>query len=225
LCWGCGGPSRRREPLCAACRRLLRRLPAKPVELAGVRAWAPVGYEGPARELVRALKFRGAVALADAMAAQIAANAPPGLLGDAPPDSPPPEGGTPPGAGSRPPPRDAPVLVPVPLHPRRQRARGFNQARALAEALARRTGLAIADCLERLGAGATQVGRGRHDRRAGPAGLVRARGEGEAGAPSRALLVDDVVTTGGTLAACAAALRSVGTHEIAALAFARTLGR
>ncbi len=190
------------------CRRLLRRLPSRPVELAGVRAWAPVGYEGPARELVRALKFRGAVALADAMAAQIAANAPPGLLGE--------------GAVCEPAP---PVLVPVPLHPRRSRARGFNQARLLAEALARRTGLATADCLERLGAEGTQVGRGRHERRAGPAGRVLMRSAQATEAPARALLVDDVVTTGGTLAACADALRSAGTREIAALAFARTLGR
>jgi ComF family protein len=191
-----------------SCRRLLRRLPAKPVELADVPAWAPVAYEGPARELVRALKFRGAVALADAMAAQIAANAPPALLGEAAQPN-----------GAR------PVLVPVPLHPRRLRARGFNQARLLAEALARRTGLAIADCLERLGAEGTQVGRGRHERRAGPAGRLRMRAGGAAAAPARAVLVDDVVTTGGTLAACAAALRSGGTREVAALVFARTLGR
>ena len=207
LCWGCGGPSRRREPLCVGCRRLLRRLPSRPVELAGVPAWAPVGYEGPARELVRALKFRGAVALADTMAAQIAANAPQGLLAE--------------GAVCGP----ATVLVPVPLHPRRSRARGFNQARLLAEALARRTGLGMTDCLERVGAEGTQVGRGRHERRAGPAGRVLMRNAQATNAPARALLVDDVVTTGGTLAACAGALRSAGTREIAALAFARTLGR
>jgi ComF family protein len=179
------------------------------VELAGVPAWAPVGYEGPARELVRALKFRGAVALADAMAAQIAANAPRGLLAEAAFCDPAPP----------------PVLVPVPLHARRARARGFNQARVLAEALARRTGLATSHCLERLGAEGTQVGRGRHERRAGPAGRVLMRSAQAAEAPTRALLVDDVVTTGGTLAACADALRSAGTREIAALAFARTLGR
>ena len=191
-----------------ACRHLLRRLPARPVQLAGVPAWAPVGYEGPARELVRALKFRGAVALVDAMAAQIAANAPSGLIGAR--------------AGPDP---ARPVLVPVPLHPRRMRARGFNQARLLAEALARRTGLATADCLERLGAEGTQVGRGRHERRAGPAGRVLMRSGQATEAPAHALLVDDVVTTGGTLAACAAALRSAGTGEVGALAFARTLGR
>jgi ComF family protein len=181
-----------------SCRALLRRLAPAPVWLGGVTAWAPVGYEGPARALVRALKFRGAVALADAMAAQIAANAPPGLLE-----------------------REA-ELVPVPLQARRRRRRGFNQARELAAALAGRTGLALTDCLERDGPGGTQVGRGRHERRAGPAGDMRLRA---GDAPRRAVLVDDVVTTGGTLAACAAVLRAGGCMEITAVAFARTLGR
>ncbi len=198
LCWACSGPARRREPLCLGCRRLLRRLSAAPVRVGGVSIWAPVGYEGPARALVRALKFRGAVALADAMAAQIAANAPPGLIGE------------------------EAALVPVPLHPGRQRRRGFNQAHELAGALSRRTGLSLEDCLERAGPASTQVGRGRRERRAGPAGGVRTR----AGpVPRRAVLVDDVVTTGGTLGACAEALRVAGCREIVGVAFARTLGR
>ena len=127
LCWACGGPARRREPLCLPCRGLLRRLSQAPVQLGGISAWAPVGYEGPARALVRALKFRGAVALADAMAAQIVASAPPGLLA-----------------------RES-ALVPVPLHPRRRRRRGFNQAQVLAAALSGRAGLTLSDCLERDG--------------------------------------------------------------------------
>jgi ComF family protein len=205
LCWGCGGVARRREPLCAGCRGLLRRLAAEPVLLSGVRVWAPVAYSGPARDLVRALKFRGATAVADAMAAQIAANAPEGLLGAAGAE----------GACPR------PALVPVPLHPRRLRRRGYNQAALIADALARRAGIELADCLARTGSAATQVGRDRAERRAGPAGSVELR----APLPERAVLVDDVATTGATLAACAAALRAAGAIEVSALAFARTIGR
>ena len=75
------------------------------------RAWAPVAFEGPARALVHALKFRGALGVADAMAAQIVAGAPPGLLA-------------------------APAaLVPVPTHPLRRRVRGFDHAGWLAAAI------------------------------------------------------------------------------------------
>jgi ComF family protein len=195
LCWSCNAPARRGAALCAGCRRRLGFLPREPVALSGVRVWAPVAYEGPGRDLVRALKFRGAVALAAEMASLIVASAPDGLL--------------------------CGVLVPVPLHPARLRRRGFNQAAVLAEAIARRTGLAVADCLRRRRAGPAQVGRGRQARLAGPAGSIEGRGP----LPRTALIVDDVVTTGATLAACAAALRSAGTAEVAAVAFARTPGR
>jgi ComF family protein len=174
---------------------MLAFLPREPVTLSGVRVWAPIGYEGPGRDLVRALKFHGALALAAEMASIIVASAPDGLL----------QG----------------VLVPVPLYPARLRKRGFNQAGLLADAIARRTGLATADCLRRLGGGPTQVGRGRQERLSGQAGSIEAR----EGAPRRALIVDDVVTTGATLAACAAALRKAGAAEVAAVAFARTRGR
>jgi ComF family protein len=195
LCWSCGGVARRREPLCLGCRRLLRRLGPDPVELSGVRVWAPMAYAGPARDLIRALKFRGASAVADTIAAQIAANAPSLMLGGA--------------------------LVPVPLHPRRLRRRGYNQAGLIADALSRRTDLELADCLARAGSPATQVGRDRRERSLGPAGSVELR----SAAPRRVTLVDDVATTGATLAACAAVLRDGGSIEVAAVVFARTIGR
>jgi ComF family protein len=209
LCWSCSGLSARGELLCRGCRLALHRLATEPVWLAGVRVWAPVAYSGPARDLVRALKFRGAVHVADAMAAQIVANAPAGLLE-----------------------RDSPAgrltLVPVPLHPRRLRSRGYNQAAAIADALSRRAGLALSDCLTRAGPAITQMGRDRAQRQAGPAGRIAvcAPDAGEAAdAPERVLLVDDVVTTGATLAACRDALAAAGSLEIAAVTFARTIGR
>jgi ComF family protein len=187
--------ARRREPLCLGCLRLLRRLGPEPVLLSGVPTWAPVAYAGPARALVGALKFRGAAGVADTMAAQMAANAPTSML----------EG----------------ALVPVPLHARRLRRRGYNQAAVIADALTRRTGLEVADCLRRAGSAVTQVGRDRRERRLGPAGNM----ELHAAAPGRVVLVDDVATTGATLAACAAVLREGGSIEVAALVFARTIGR
>jgi predicted amidophosphoribosyltransferase len=153
--------------------------------------------------------------LAAPMAAQIAANAPERVFG-----APPPVLGAKPAPGRAP---DAPVLVPVPLHPARLRKRGFNQAERLAAALATRAGLAVRNCLERSGAQGTQVGRGRVERLTGIAGSVRVR-DGSV-APARVLLIDDVVTTGATLAACAAALRVAGTAAITAVAYARTPGR
>jgi ComF family protein len=168
------------------------------VALAGwaLAVWAPVAYEGPARELVKALKFHGATAVADAMAALIVAGAPEVIFGTS-------------------------ALVPVPLHPGRRRSRGFNQAEVLANAIARRTGLPVAPCLTRSGSNRTQVGRGRAARLLGPAGEI----EVAQTTPAEAVLVDDVVTTGGTLAACAAALRAAGSKRVAAVAFARTAGR
>jgi len=203
LCWSCGARAPRGRALCHACRRALVFLPSEPVVLAGVRVWAPVAYDGPGRDLVRALKFRGALGLVDEMSAIAVATAPNGLQTSAP------------HADVR------PALVPVPLHPARLRRRGFNQAAVLAEAIGRRSGLVVSDCLRRSGPGVPQVGRGRQARLGGPAGAIAASGR----VPPAALVVDDVVTTGATIAACAAALRGAGTKDVAAIAFARTPGR
>jgi predicted amidophosphoribosyltransferase len=199
LCAACGGWAGTLEPLCGPCRATLRWLGPGVATARGVPVWAPLAYEGAARELVRALKFGGARRAAPAMAAQIAANAPDGLLGG---------GGT---------------LVPVPVHPARARRRGYDHAGLLATALAERTALAAEACLERAGRDVPQVGRGRAARLTGPVGELRVRGGVRA--PARALLVDDVVTTGATLGACAAALRSGGSREVVAVAYARTPAR
>lgn len=199
-CWACGARTREREPLCLACRAGLRWLDSDPIELAGVEVWAPVAYDGGARDLVRGLKFRGAAGLAEPMAAQIAACAPGRLL------------------------RPPALLVPVPLQPARARARGYNQAERLATALAARTGMRVADCLRRRGAvGGRQVGRGRGERLAALTGAIEPRPG--AVIPERAVLVDDVVTTGGTVAACADALYGGGAIDVGAVAYALTPGR
>ena len=193
LCWACGAAARG-HALCRACRGGLRWSESATRPAHGVPAWAPVLYDGPARALIGGLKFRGARGLAGELAAAIAAGAPAGLL----------EG----------------ALVPVPLAPRRRRERGYNQAEALAGALAERTGLPVCDVLERSGGAARQLGRGRGARLAQAPTFSTRRIS-----PPRAVLVDDVITTGATLAACARALHAAGAREVAAVAYARTPGR
>lgn len=209
LCWSCRGVAPTGEPLCRGCRARLRFLGREVTPVSGVPVWAAVAYEGPARDLVRGLKYRGAAGLAEALGAQMAANAPSELLH---------EGADARGAGGF---TASPVLVPVPAAPARVRRRGFDQAALLAAALARRRGLPLASCLERRGGGVSQVGRGRGARRAALAGAIRVRSR----PPPVVALVDDVVTTGATVGACASALRDAGCERVIVLAYARTPGR
>ncbi len=107
------------------------------------------------------------------------------------------------------------AVVPVPADPWRRRIRGFDAAALIAGDLAARLGLPLSHCLSRPHA-QRQVGRARAQRLGTPP-AIRARGE----VPSSVVLVDDVTTTGATLAGCAKALRADGCGEILALAFAR----
>jgi len=102
---------------------------------------------------------------------------------------------------------DADVVVPVPRHPDRIREQGCDPAWQLARALCRRTGLALAPrVLERARAGQPQMELPRARRLANVRGSFRARPGALAG--RRALLLDDVTTTGATLAEAARALRA-----------------
>jgi ComF family protein len=109
------------------------------------------------------------------------------------------------------------AIVPVPPAPSRLRRRGFDPAGELAAALAERLGAPLEQCLSRRG-GQRQVGRRRAERIGHPP-QIRAHGT----APRSVLLVDDVLTTGSTLTACAKALRSAGAARIVAVTFARRL--
>jgi ComF family protein len=111
------------------------------------------------------------------------------------------------------------VLVPVPLGPARLRERGFNQSALLARELGRRWGLPVADALARVREGPDQRGAPRSARTRQAAGAFAAR-PGLA-APRTAVLVDDVHTTGATLAACARALRRAGVERVGAVCVAR----
>jgi len=158
------------------------------------QAWSAFAYEGVAREVVGALKSRGALVLVSYIANEIAARAPAGLL--------------------------AGTLVPVPAHARRRRSSGFNQAFEIAAALGCEGGLPVRDSLRRVRAPA-QVGLERRARLVNARGSASVR-SGVA-VPPRVVLVDDVYTTGATLDACAQALRQAGAEEVVAVTFARAL--
>jgi ComF family protein len=183
--------------LCATCVGRLRPYPNEGLT-PGLDAMAVAWlYDGAVRQAVHSMKYRRRRRVADALA---------DALADAMPA----------------PPADA--LVPVPLHPERLAERGFNQAEELARRLGRRWGLPVcASGLTRARDTGHQARLHRAERRANVAGAFVWAGPGAP--PVRPLLVDDVLTTGSTLAACAEALRAAGAREVRAVALARSLGR
>ena len=125
----------------------------------------------------------------------------------------------------------ADLAVPVPLHPRRERARGFNQA----DDLARQLGLPVAPLLRRVRDTASQIelpADARHQnvrdafsfaRIPGSGSHLRQGYGGQARIPAVIVLVDDVSTTGATLDACARVLKAAGVKEVRALTAARVV--
>jgi ComF family protein len=112
------------------------------------------------------------------------------------------------------------VIVPVPLHPRRHRQRGYNQAELLARELSKRTALPVAaGLLARRQDAPTQVQSGSRQQRANN---VRGSFACLAGAGGlEVLVVDDVSTTGSTLSECASVLKKGGAVSVWGLALAR----
>ncbi|MBI4132447.1 MAG: ComF family protein [Candidatus Sungbacteria bacterium] len=206
-CAGCGTEG---SFCCAACRlRLITRVPACPVcgrrNFTGIlcdacserlplrRFLAPFSYRDPlVRELIHAYKYRGARELsaffADELASFFSAYAirPPGPA----------------------------LLVPIPLHRSRERERGFNQARLLANDLGKRLGLPVADALRRMRANEPQVSTDSFKKRyANVAGVFRVADQA-AVAGRTAILIDDVSTSGATLGEAARVLRKADCRTV-----------
>ncbi|MCD0486264.1 ComF family protein [Streptacidiphilus sp. ASG 303] len=220
-CDGCGGT---RGRLCPGCRAALAAAPVRPARpdppppgLPPV--YAAAVYEGPVRGLLLAHKERGALGLAGPLGAALA-GAVLAALGEEPRA----------GAADR---RDrtgpAPLLlVPVPSAPRAVRARGHDPVHRLARAAARelrRSGVPARalGALRPVRAVADQAGLGAADRRRNLAGALAVRRAPAAALRSgRAVLVDDLVTTGATLAEAARALEAAGVRVPGAATVAAT---
>lgn len=114
------------------------------------------------------------------------------------------------------------AAVPVPVHASKRRERGYNQSRMLAEGLAGMKGLRVCDVLVKSRMTVSQTTLERDRRVSNVVGCFRSR-KPESFRLDRALLVDDVVTTGSTLRECARALLAAGAKEISACAVAASV--
>jgi ComF family protein len=119
----------------------------------------------------------------------------------------------------------ADVAVPVPLHPARQRERGYNQAELIARPLARKLKLPLgAYLLVRTKPRPPRLLLSRRERWQTVRGAYEIR-KGTRVDNLRVLLIDDVFTTGATLDACARALKQAGAKSVAGITVARVLSR
>src|SRR5207302_4555483 len=112
------------------------------------------------------------------------------------------------------------VIVPVPLHPTRQRERGFNQASLLAELLSAQTSSPARPFLERIRYTTTQTALDRSERMENLHNAFRLRKNADVRG-LRVLLIDDVLTTGSTLSECARVLKRAGAISVHAATAAR----
>lgn len=117
--------------------------------------------------------------------------------------------------------RGGELLVPVPIHRDRRRERGYDQAELVARVVAKELGLPVVAALRRRRATARQFALDRTERRANVAHAFEVPATARPAVADRwVVLVDDVVTTGATLASCAHALRAAGARAVSAVAVA-----
>jgi ComF family protein len=158
-----------------------------------VAAWR---YEYPVDRLLQGLKYGGRLALAEPLADALHDAVASGR--EAPPD----------------------VLVPLPLAPARQRVRGFNQAQLVAARLSRRLGTPVVQGLDRVRDAGPQAALPLSRRADNVRDAFRGR---RCVAGLRVALVDDVLTTGATLAAATGAALAAGARDVRVYVVARTL--
>ena len=189
--------------VCSSCRRTLERLAARQEAREALeKASNPDGvdyihsayvYEGPARQLVRRLKYES-VRSAAAVLAEKMVYLPSG---------------------------EEEIIVPVPTDKGRERARGFNQSALLAGHIGKALGMQVVHALVRVEHRPPQTGLPARERRKNLIGCMAAD---ERIAGRRVLLIDDVYTTGSTIAEAARALHEAGAKGVGVFTAARACG-
>jgi ComF family protein len=202
-CPGCG---REGEALCVACRAVMSRRRDEPAAAPiGLPVRTPPGivqlewccsYTGPARACVHALKYDGERRLVQPLAQLMAERWQRVAIGGE-------------------------VLVPVPVHAARLRQRGFDQAELLARAVGRLLDLPVQQAVRRASRTTAQHQLGRSARAGNVRSAFAADAHSAAVVAGRwVVVIDDVVTTGATLAGCARVLHEAGARAVSALCLA-----
>jgi ComF family protein len=203
LCVACHADLSRNDRCCARC--------ALPMESSGAlcgrcirreppwhAAWAPFRYAYPLDRLEARFKFGADLAAGKLLASLWIASRAPGELPDA--------------------------IIPVPLHRSRMRSRGYNQALEIAKPLAKALRIPLwRDALQRTRATDAQTELSALQRRRNVRGAFVAKFENEI--PEHVAVLDDVFTTGATLAECARVLKRAGVGRVDAWALARAPAR
>ncbi len=193
LCLLCGRPIAEKVPGAALPPELCSSCRSAPLQIDGIRSAAY--FEGPLREAIHRFKYRELSALAlplgEVLSEGWRVNRPPGE-----------------------------VIVPVPLHPKRLRERGYNQAALLAKELGKKIGLpVVGNLLVRVRETLPQTNLKGRERKENVRDAFRCHGHELKG--KCVLLIDDVCTTGATLEACSLALRGSAVRSVWALSLAR----
>jgi len=200
-CMGCGSRSgMERNDMCESCRERMAKSwvgikpPDKELKISGA-AYA-YRYGSPAGGMVRKLKYSGVTLLADEMAKELAKAV--GMLRI----------------------RDA-VVTFVPMHPKRERRRGFNHSELLAERAAERLGFECRNLLMRTRNAPQQARLSKEERINNLKGAFRVPDKLIEQVKGRnILLIDDVFTTGATAKSCAEALLEAGAEKVYFAAYA-----
>jgi len=157
-------------------------------------------YDGPVRKAIKVVKYRLVSDLAEEFVSRISADA----LREIPR-------------------RNNLIIIPIPLHPKRQRERGFNQAEVLGSMFAKRLNIPVrTDILRRIKETTAQVAMRRRDARLkNMEGVFGISGKVDASRVGAVLLFDDVFTTGATMRSAANILKRHGIKFVWAVTMAR----